>query len=748
MGSTTQQIHLQTQTEAPRTSSSRPASEGNFSETRGSASGLSLEFTDAVQQVRTLLIEIGISDMYRPELRWAQMAINILRQYTSGVLNLDLAERLEEEGRLRTMTTLVQVLLRNPEIQMGATHRSPPPRPPFSFEGIQLNTPTVYPVVPTNTPTPGIQPSVTQPSPEQNARLAQLTFQSPGQSRPSLRQYPTESTQLQRTVPQWSTWDNVTTRHHSRRVPDTVETDPVGSRSIEPVEAQSRPSAHFDLPPPDATPGTMPNYDEAPLPVQVLRAPPPPAQSTFDPASAYSFFYPQYYGYPFGQPQTQPEPPPRRQDQPRAVRGGPPGQPGSPGGSPPPPDDPPDPRRPRVPPIRLPPPVRGPLGPPPGRPPVPPGQPGQPGGPPGQPGGQPGPFGGPGHPLGFPWPPYWGPPPAAQNGEQTALAREAKIETRKPDPFSGKERSKWKGFLSECLMTFYAKPITYRSDHARVTFAASYLTDHAQKHYITLLQYGAAHPATQTWVDFVAEFGYMFGVVNTQVEAQQNLRILQMHDRERFSTFIIRFEENSFESGWNDTALLSELYRALPLRIKEVLKTLPRSRTVQELRDLVMSIDHRHWEYEEENRRTANRVNWVPPFRQPPPRPSQDPRNEGQEGRTTRPAPERRNPAPPEAKPVSSNRPRPADRRSDLPRITPEERERRRRENLCYRCGGEGHLGSSCPKFPTISRAIFTVDGEEVGEEYDEDEPEPEPPDLPEEPSENDQAIQELPGTD
>jgi Zinc knuckle./Retrotransposon gag protein. len=297
-------------------------------------------------------------------------------------------------------------------------------------------------------------------------------------------------------------------------------------------------------------------------------------------------------------------------------------------------------------------------------------------------------------------------------------------------------------------MTFYAKPITYRSDHARVTFAASYLTDHAQKHYITLLQHGAGHPATQTWVDFVSEFGYMFGVVNTQVEAQQNLRILQMHDRERFSTFIIRFEENSFESGWNDAALLSELYRALPTRIKEVLKTLPRSRTVQELRDLVMSIDLRHWEYEEENRRTATRINWVPPVRQPQARPSTEPRTEGQDSRASRPVPERRNPVPQDARPPSSNRPRPADRRSDMPRISPEERERRRRENLCYRCGGEGHVGSNCPRYPTISRAIFTVDGEEVTEEYDEEEPEPDPPDSTEESTENVQAIQELPGTD
>ena len=83
----------------------------------------------------------------------------------------------------------------------------------------------------------------------------------------------------------------------------------------------------------------------------------------------------------------------------------------------------------------------------------------------------------------------------------------------------------------------------------------------------------------------------MFGIINTCIEAEQNLQSLQMYDCDHFSQFIIRFEENSFESGWNDTALLSELNQALVPRIKDVLKTIPWSTTFQQLRDLAMSID-------------------------------------------------------------------------------------------------------------------------------------------------------------
>jgi hypothetical protein len=55
----------------------------------------------------------------------------------------------------------------------------------------------------------------------------------------------------------------------------------------------------------------------------------------------------------------------------------------------------------------------------------------------------------------------------------------------------------------------------------------------------------------------------MFGIVNTCIEAKQNLPQLQMYDHDQFSTFIICFEEHSFKSGWNDTVLLSELNHAL-----------------------------------------------------------------------------------------------------------------------------------------------------------------------------------------
>ena len=128
-------------------------------------------------------------------------------------------------------------------------------------------------------------------------------------------------------------------------------------------------------------------------------------------------------------------------------------------------------------------------------------------------------------------------------------------------------------------MTFFMKPVTFQGDHEKVMFTASYLTETAQSHYTSLLQHNPDHPALHSWEGFIREFGGMFGVVNTQIEVDQTLRRLQMTDLDRFSNHIIRFEASAFKSNWNSAALQSELYRSLPIRIKEAMKVIPRPST-------------------------------------------------------------------------------------------------------------------------------------------------------------------------
>jgi hypothetical protein len=300
-------------------------------------------------------------------------------------------------------------------------------------------------------------------------------------------------------------------------------------------------------------------------------------------------------------------------------------------------------------------------------------------------------------------------------------------------------------------MTFFAKPVTFQGDHEKVTFAASYLTETAQSHYTSLLQYNPDHPALHSWEGFIREFGGMFGVVNTQVEADQNLRMLQMGENERFSNHIIRFESFAFESNWNSAALQSELYRSLSTRIKEAMKVIPRPTTYQELRDLAMQIDQRHWEYESETRRTQFRAN--PPAPRPPAQQGGN-RNFQTTSRPyppagnnpTTPRPATGNPATTPRPPIPPRQPNPNPNPPYVP-LSDEERERRRQGNLCLRCGKPGHYSAACPDRRATGRAVFTLDEgeEELQEAYEVEEEVVEDVDDPHEEL-NKEATQEFPG--
>jgi len=190
---------------------------------------------------------------------------------------------------------------------------------------------------------------------------------------------------------------------------------------------------------------------------------------------------------------------------------------------------------------------------------------------------------------------------------QTALARESKLEIRKPTPFTGRDRRKWNPFVMEILNNFFAKPHIYGTEQAKIAFAASWLQDTALAHYTSLLKYRSDDPALRSWDAFVQEFARMFGIVNVQTDAEQHLRGMQMGDREHFSQFVVRFEEYSYDTNWNEAALRSELYRCLPTRIKEVMKLADRPTTYNDLRTAAMRIDQRHWEYESEEARRVPR---------------------------------------------------------------------------------------------------------------------------------------------
>ncbi|KAG6894270.1 hypothetical protein C0992_006793, partial [Termitomyces sp. T32_za158] len=122
-----------------------------------------------------------------------------------------------------------------------------------------------------------------------------------------------------------------------------------------------------------------------------------------------------------------------------------------------------------------------------------------------------------------------------------------------------------------CLNMFQAKPITFQLNNACIAFAASYLQGITFNHYTVLLQFDPQNPVLLNWQAFMNEFSSKFGVFNTVAKAEDNLFNLQMHAKECFTTFIICFKKEAYETGWNYNALWYALHYTLPQRIKDVL---------------------------------------------------------------------------------------------------------------------------------------------------------------------------------
>lgn len=107
-----------------------------------------------------------------------------------------------------------------------------------------------------------------------------------------------------------------------------------------------------------------------------------------------------------------------------------------------------------------------------------------------------------------------------------------------------------------------AKPTIYENNSDKIGFAVSYLTGAAATHYNNLLKQeeaGIPVPALRTWIDFVAEFMLYFRLFDPAQDTQVKLAWIKQMDNESFATFIIRFQEYAFKTGYNDTALVAML---------------------------------------------------------------------------------------------------------------------------------------------------------------------------------------------
>lgn len=216
-------------------------------------------------------------------------------------------------------------------------------------------------------------------------------------------------------------------------------------------------------------------------------------------------------------------------------------------------------------------------------------------------------------------------------------------------------------FLTQLLVLFTLKPITYATDQVKVMTAIQHLRGNALDWAKPILLNEEA--ILQDYTLFTGELKAAFGDPHRKETAARKLRALRQLSS--VSEYRSRFESLSRSVGWNDEAKASQFYAGLRPEIKAVISTVvERPTSYQGMRNLALSIDQNLQARQEEI--FAERVQAAPST----PRP-----------RTA-------------TVPVHTSNPTPGHFRAPL---SDAEKQRRRESGLCLYCAQAGHISINCP---------------------------------------------------
>uniref|UniRef100_A0A8C5M5M4 Gypsy retrotransposon integrase-like protein 1 n=1 Tax=Leptobrachium leishanense TaxID=445787 RepID=A0A8C5M5M4_9ANUR len=240
-----------------------------------------------------------------------------------------------------------------------------------------------------------------------------------------------------------------------------------------------------------------------------------------------------------------------------------------------------------------------------------------------------------------------------------------------PERFSGRRES-YRGFLMSCEILFALNPRTYQSDFVRIRTVISLFSDEAQVWAHNLLR--TADPVLQSWNSFLSAMNQLYEDPQRSDFAQAQIRQLRQ-GRRPIEDYTIEFRRLASETGWNETALVSQFRWGLSESVKDELARGETPTSLEPLIRLVLQID----------RRIRERVRERTLF-SPPPRP---------------PAPRMLAPSPLPTTSTIPSTEEPMQLNVVRRRLTPQENQHRRDNGLCLYCGKNTHLVRDCPDTPT-----------------------------------------------
>lgn len=272
---------------------------------------------------------------------------------------------------------------------------------------------------------------------------------------------------------------------------------------------------------------------------------------------------------------------------------------------------------------------------------------------------------------------------AVQVNTMAAGTKEPKVSL--PEKFDG-TRSKFRGFVQQVKLFLRLSPSQYSDDFTKVGLIGTLLSGSALAWFAPLMERNS--PLLNNFDDFLKAFSATFGDGDRERVAETKIQSLQQGSRSA-AIYASEFQQLTCDLDWNDKALINRFRYGLKDDVKDLLLTMPKVDTLEDFITQSIACDNRLFE-----RRQEQRLGWRGPRQSMLATSSKFIENR---------------PKGPEPMQIDT---------TQFKRLTPEEKERRRREDLCLYCGKPGHKAQDCRLKPNGFKArSMTTNMEESGNE-------------------------------
>jgi hypothetical protein len=232
-----------------------------------------------------------------------------------------------------------------------------------------------------------------------------------------------------------------------------------------------------------------------------------------------------------------------------------------------------------------------------------------------------------------------------------------------PDKFDG-TRSNFRGFVQQVRLYLRLYPFCYPDGFTQVAFIGTLLSGNARSWLAPLLEKDS--PILYNLEAFMERFTAAFGDSDREGVAERKIQNLRQGSRSA-AIYAAEFQQLTCDLDWNDKAFMTRFRYGLRDDVKNLLITMPKVDTLEELISQAIICDNRLFELRQERRSSWRNDGAFSAF------------SRGPENHSTGPEPMQ----------IDAVRVKP---------LTPEERKRRMEGGLCLYCGEQGHRAGSCPK--------------------------------------------------